>query len=134
MDDDISNALLTLVMICEIVHGPLTAKQIQKCMDTGRLPVDLHVCTDNKGLFSALGAVELKAPAEPHLLYLLRALRDRLEAGTLHKLWWVDTRAMISDALTKGGLAREPILQLWATSVLEMVGDEPLALCLHARR
>eukprot|EP00959_Pyramimonas_sp_CCMP1952_P156327 3269401-Pyramimonas_sp.AAC.1 len=67
-------------MVCEIVHGPLTAKQIQRCMDTGRLPVELHVCTDNRGLFTALGATELKAPAEPHLLYLLRALRDRLEA------------------------------------------------------
>eukprot|EP00959_Pyramimonas_sp_CCMP1952_P043945 918455-Pyramimonas_sp.AAC.1 len=74
-------------------------------MDTGRLPVDLHVCAENKGVLSALGATELTAPAEPHLLYLLRALRDRLEPGTLCKLWWVDTRAMISDALTKGGFS-----------------------------
>eukprot|EP00959_Pyramimonas_sp_CCMP1952_P430265 9012084-Pyramimonas_sp.AAC.1 len=42
VDDGISNALLTQVMTCEIVHGPLTAEQIQRCTDTGRLPVDLH--------------------------------------------------------------------------------------------
>eukprot|EP00959_Pyramimonas_sp_CCMP1952_P404026 8465934-Pyramimonas_sp.AAC.3 len=103
-------------------------------MDAGRLPGDLHVCTDNRGLFTALRATELKAPAEPHLLYLLRALRGRLEAATLHKLWWVDTRAMVSDALTKGGLAREPILKLWETAVLMMTGDDPLALCLRGPR
>eukprot|EP00959_Pyramimonas_sp_CCMP1952_P464794 9487206-Pyramimonas_sp.AAC.1 len=80
-------------MICEIVHGPRTAKQIQRCMHTGRLPVDRHVCTDNKSFYPALGATELNAPAEPHLVHVLRALRDRLEAGTLCKCWWVDTRA-----------------------------------------
>ena len=64
MDDGISNALLIQVVMCEIVYGPITAKQIQRCMDMGSLPIPLHLCTDNKGLFSALGATSLKAPAE----------------------------------------------------------------------
>ena len=73
-------------------------------------------------------------PAEPHLIYLLRALKDRLEAGTVDSIWWMDTRDMISDVLTKGGLSRLPLLKLWLNSSLEFVGDPVKRLCLRKRR
>ena len=47
--------------------------------------------TDNQGLFATLGKEELKVPAKPHLTYLLRALKDRLETGTVDIIWWTDT-------------------------------------------
>ena len=31
----------------------------------------------------------------------------RLESGLVRKLWWSDTRDMLADALTKGGIDRK---------------------------
>ena len=127
-DDGISSAITWQVMLNEIAYGPLAAHQIQWSLDRGAFPIKLVACTDNKGLYSALSAVELRPPAEPHLIYLLKSLRERLECGTVSALYWIDTRDMISDALTKGGLSRDPILKLWAESALKFLGDTPLML------
>ena len=131
VDDGISTALTWQVLLNEVCYGPLAAAQILWSLDSGALPIRLVAATDNRGLFQAAGAAELRAPAEPHLLYLLKALRDRLESGTVDALWWIDTRDMISDVLTKGGLSRDPILKLWYSALLPLSGDPPMLLRLH---
>jgi hypothetical protein len=73
--------------------------------------------------YLTLSKEELKVPAEPHLVYLLRAIKDRLLSGSIDNIWWIDTRDMISDVLTKGGLNRRPILKLWAESCHYLQGD-----------
>jgi len=125
-DDGTSIGLVMQVMLVEVLYGPLQAAEIQAAMDGGRLPVKLQITADNRGLFSALAAEDLKRPAEPHLMYLMRAARDRLESGTIDRIWWVDTRDMISDVLTKGTVSKAAILKLWRTSELWIVGDKPL--------
>ena len=94
--------------------------------DSGELPVDLEVATDNRGMFNGVTATEVKTPSEPHLLYLMKALRDRLEAGSIDAMWWFDTRDMICDAMTKGNLSREPLLTLWKTAILVIAGEQPV--------
>ena len=89
--------------------------------------VSLEVCTDNRGLYEALARADVQKPSEEHLFYLLKAIKDRLLAGSVRKLWWLDTVDMISDALTKGGLCREALLSLWKTSRLVIQGDAPIA-------
>ena len=89
--------------------------------------------TDNQGLFATLGKEELRVPAEPHLIYLLFALKDRLAAGTVESICWTDTRDMISEVLTKGGLSRLPGLELWRNSSMELVGDPAERLCRRKR-
>ena len=79
--------------------------------------------TDNQGLFATLGKEELRVPAEPHLIYLLLALKDRLAAGTVDSIWWTDTRDILSGVLTSGGLSRLTLLELWRNSSIEFVGD-----------
>ena len=71
-------------------------------------------------------AVEVKTPSEPHLLYLLKALRDRLDSRSIDALWWLDARDMICDAMTKGTLPREPLLPLWRTATLQIHGETPV--------
>ena len=88
--------------------------------------LNLEVGTDNKGLFSCATATEVRIPSEPHLLYLLKALRDRLDAKAINALWWFDTRDMICDAMTKGSFSREPLLKLWRTAILSMLGESPV--------
>ena len=78
-------------------------------------------------MFSGATATEVKVPSEPHLLYLLKALRDRLDSKAIDQLWWLDTRDMICDAMTKGTLSREALLDLWLTAILKINGDQPVS-------
>jgi hypothetical protein len=132
VDDGVSHGLVMQGMLNEVVHGPLEARTLQHLMEHGRLPIPFAATTDNKGLFASVSADFLSVPTEPHLLYLLRSLRDRIDAGTLRSLWWVDTRDMISDVLTKGGLSREPILHLWHHAEHLLTGDAPV--CFQSNR
>ena len=84
------------------------------------------MATDNRGMFSGVAAVEVKTPSEPHLLYVMKALRDRLDTKAIYALWWFDTRDMICDAMTKGTLPREPLLRLWRTALLQVLGETPV--------
>ena len=33
---------------------------------------------------------------------------------------------MVCDAMTKGNLSREPLLKLWRTALLEIIGETPI--------
>ena len=126
VDDASSIGLLIRGMFAELVRGPMSAAVMAKKTDCGDLGVELEIATDNRGLFNGATATEIKIPSEPHLLYLLKALRDRLDSKSIDALWWFDTRDMICDAMTKGTLPREPLLRLWRTAVLQILGETPV--------
>ena len=113
-------------MFAEFVNGLTTAPVMAQRTDVGDLGVELEVATDNRGLFDGATATEIKIPSEPHLLYLLKALRDRLDSKSIDALWWFDTRDMNCDATTKGTLPREPLLRLWRTAMLQIQGEMPV--------
>ena len=125
-DDAVSSASVIRGLFAEICDGPHSARQLAEKQETGNLSVDLETVSDNKGFVTAVSAVEIKPPAEPHLLFLLLAFRNRINEGMIRLLWWIDTRDMISDCLTKGGLNREPILEFWRSGTLPMKGDAPV--------
>jgi hypothetical protein len=113
-------------MFAELTMGPMTAAEMARRTDIGDLGVELAIGTDNRGLFNGATATEIKIPAEPHLLYLLKALRDRLDCHSIDDLWWFDTKDMVCDAMTKGTLPKEPLLTLWRTAMLRIIGDAPV--------
>ena len=73
---------------------------------------------DSMGLLTAVTAPRPKAPAEKSLLPHLLWMRDLLKRSLLKTLSWYDTRDMTPDALTKGSISRDALLQLcsgWVT-------------------
>ena len=62
----------------------------------------LHAILDARSVTAAVAAPVLKVPAEAPLMVHVRWVREHLARGTLNELWWVDTRSMLADALTKG--------------------------------
>ena len=126
VDDASSIGLLIRGMFAELVRGPMSAAVMAKKTDCGDLGVEREIATDNRGLFNGATATEIKIPSEPHLLYSLKALRDRLDSKSIDALWWFDTRDMICDAMTKGTLPREPLLRLWRTAGLQILGETPV--------
>ena len=66
----------------------------------------LEVAIDARGVYDAIEASDCADPGECSLKLLLLSVRDRLAHGQISTLWWVDTRSMLADGLTKGGVER----------------------------
>ena len=60
-------------------------------------------------VFAGTTATVLKIPAEKGLWSHVQYLRELLDVGILSALWWIDTRDMHSDGLTKGTVDRQAI-------------------------
>ena len=76
-------------------------------MEGGYLPIALYV--DAKSVFAAVTATFIKQPAEKSLLSHVRYLHELLDKGILRLLFWIDTRDMGADGLTKGAVSREAL-------------------------
>ena len=62
---------------------------------------------DAMSVFAAVTAANVKEPAEKSLYNHVLYLRELLDTFVLHSIWWIDTRDMTSDGLTKGTVDRD---------------------------
>ena len=53
-------------------------------------------------------------------------MSDLIKRGVLTKVWWIDTKDMAADALTKGSIDRDVVMQLSDTGMWEFVGLQPV--------
>ena len=102
--------LLHSVILHELKHGVLTPVEAKQFIE-GELPTSVHLClvVDAKSVSTAVTAPHVKVPAEPSLLLHVNWLRALLVKNRLYRLFWCDTRVMVSDALTKGSVTRDLI-------------------------
>ena len=61
---------------------------------------------DARAVFVTLTAQDASEPSESSLKLHVLAFRDRLDRGVCSVRWWTDTRDMVADGLTKGGVDR----------------------------
>ena len=108
--------LLLRGLMHEVKHGPQSAEALRTSIDES-VGMELHLVTDAHSVFAAVTAPELATPNERHLLYTLRSLRDHLDARRVSTIHRVDTRDMLADALTKGGVGRLAILTAFRTGI-----------------
>ena len=59
-------------------------------------------------------------------------MREALVEKRLRTLYWVDTRDMVSDGLTKGSVERTEIIRLYEKNVWQTIGDKPVSVSLYA--
>ena len=86
-----------------------SALKLAEAQDNGHLSTPIHLCGDNKGVFSAVSAQNPKTTAEPTLTPHVKALREYLDQRAITTIVWVDNRDMIADPLTKGKTRRNEI-------------------------
>ena len=92
-------------MLYELEHKPLSAHEARmRRMSGGYVPIALYL--DAKSVFAAVTATFIKQPADKSLLCHVQYLRELLDKGILSFLFWIDTRDMGADGLTKGAVAR----------------------------
>ena len=99
--------------LAEISH-PYTANQLVKLEETGTLPVPIELCVDARSVFDSLVSEQTRC-SEGGLLMTLFALKESLKSHLIAVLWWIDTRDMLSDSLTKGVCSRRAIMLAFST-------------------
>ena len=63
-------------------------------------------------LFAAIAASTVKVPSEKNLAGHLFWLRELLDRKVITHIQWADTRDMVADCMTKGGVLRTMIQNL----------------------
>ena len=113
------------------MYGPISAQQALN-MDNAEvlLKTNLEAAIDAKGVFTSIENGDTKVPAESSLLSAVQAVREALEEKRLRTLYWVDTRDMVSDGLTKGAVDRAELIRLYEKNVWQTIGDKPVSVSL----
>ena len=120
MVDGINTGIVIAVAMQELLSGPLNPADALDVMSGARPLLPVEAVTDAKSLFDSLARASGKTPVEETLVFGLQYLQDLQNRGLLRKSWWVDTRDMVSDALTKGVISRKSIVQLVQSGIWKL--------------
>ena len=123
-----SNGTLLQGFVYETEYAPVANKTVlHEALENGRCPVRHFAAVDAKAVFTSITAKVTKPPTEKHLFYLVVAMRQRLARLGFHTLWWIDTRDMLTDALTKGTIPRHALLKFMNSNDWRLIGDAPVS-------
>ena len=99
-------------MLHEIQNGVASATELLAAREAGLMAPPVELCIDARSVYDAVTAAVVKVPADKHLFLHVRKLREFLDSKQLHRLWWVDTRMMATDGMTKGSIDRSMIMDV----------------------
>ena len=76
-------------------------------LECGKLYPPADFCVDARAAYDAISASDAGELAGSSLKLHLISVRDRATHGLIRKFFWVDTRDLLGDGLTKGGIDRK---------------------------
>ena len=112
--DSLEPGKVIAMQFAEILEGVRTAEQMAADYLKADWPLQVEAVVDANGVFTAIAAPDVKLPLEESLITIVMAVREQFSIGLLRRLWWCCTDDMLSDGLTKGSIAREPLLRALA--------------------
>ena len=112
--DGLEPAKVIALMLVEIINGACTAGSLKAALEEANWPLPVECAVDANAVFESITAKEARLPLEESLIAILMAVREQFAVGMISKIWWVSTVDMLADALTKGAIAREPLLRALA--------------------
>ena len=105
--DTVETGILIQIAFHQILYGcddsPTT---MARMLEEGRLQPPLDCVCDARAVFDSIAASDVCDPAECSLKLHLLSIRDKILVGIIKRFFWADTRDMIADCLTKGGVGR----------------------------
>ena len=113
-------AKLMALMLTEIINGVCSAGALKTTLEEARWPIPVECAIDANTVFESITAKEARLPLEESLIAILMAVREQFAIGMISRIWWVKTEDMLADALTKGSVAREPLLKALADGAWEV--------------
>ena len=96
----------------EIHSGVENATQLLALHVGRQRSIEHDACVDAKAVSDGITAQCPRTPADKPLCLHALAMREHLEAGWLHRAWWIDTLAMFADRMTKGSIDREALIMV----------------------
>ena len=116
--DAVESMIMVQLAMYQIENGTEdTAEELMHRLEAGQLTPPIEMCIDAKAVFDAVNASDVTTPQEASLKLHLISIRDRIEKGLIRALYWTDTRDMIADCLTKGGVDRSKIKAIMSGKV-----------------
>ena len=105
--DTVETLMLIQIMFYEFKYGSCrSATELSKMQEDGLLEPAIQIATDARAVFDAIAATDSCEPAESSLKLHLLSIRDRITRQVVQSCYWVDTRDMLPDGLTKGSVDR----------------------------
>ena len=122
--DAIESMIITQLGWHQIVKGTVeTIEQLLLRLEAGTLSPPIELVGYARSVFDAIAASDVCDPAEASLKLHLLSVRSRLAQGLVRALWWSDTRDMLADALTKGGIDRTSLLRCMDKGLFKMAHE-----------
>ena len=103
------HGLLLATIMHQVSTGSISVALARELREYGGWKIRIALAVDAYSVFAAVTAHNIKIPAEKSLVSHVQFLRELLDMGVLHRLWWLDTRDMAADGLTKGEVDRSAI-------------------------
>ena len=100
----------TIVQLClhEIFRGSGgDLERLDMLMQSGGLYPPQDVSVDARSVYDAVNAQDPGKPSEDSLLLPILSVRNLFEIKRIPAMFWIDTREMLADGLTKGGVDRQ---------------------------
>jgi hypothetical protein len=97
----------------EISHGVLGTEMLRNFRDKGIKDIDMchsQLMIDAKSVYMSAKSTTFKPPTEHSLSGHVLWLREMNEKSLIKNIYWVDTRDMIADGLTKGNIPRDLLI------------------------
>jgi hypothetical protein len=111
--------VITMTLAAIQLPGRST-QQLMHLEEQGKLPLWVEGVVDCRSIFDTLATPEPKAPSEGSLIMVLAGLKEALRTHHLKRLWWVDTKDMLSDGLNKGLVPRTDLLLASCTGLWQL--------------
>merc|ERR1712242_334460 len=96
-------------MMHEICTGDNSISAAKQLREYGGYAIPMALYVDAQGVFVAITSTYIKIPADNGVLSHIQYVRELLDTRVLQWLFWVDTRDMCADGLTKGSVDREAL-------------------------
>eukprot|EP00959_Pyramimonas_sp_CCMP1952_P283070 5916800-Pyramimonas_sp.AAC.1 len=112
--DMLDMMVIILSFFEEVRQGPQTAVRMKEIRESGEFILQSEAFTGSGSLFSYLQADHLKFPADTGTFFHLAYIRELMRTRVFKRFYWIDTRDMCVDGMTKGKLDRLPLHQLMA--------------------
>ena len=117
--DGADQGMLLCQLLHEVQHGACSHASARELREQGAWGTRMILAIDAMSVFAATTAGNVKEPAEKALYNHVLYLRELLDNDVLEAFWWIDTRDMAADGLTKGAVERT-ILHLVMDGTLPM--------------
>ena len=110
--DAVDRGILLSQMLHEIYTGNACISAACQLREYGGYAIPMALYVDAQSVFVSITSTFIKAPADNAVLSHIQYIRELLDTRVLQWLFWVDTRDMCADGLTKGSIDRETIHEL----------------------